>query len=504
MPNIYQSLTYHALRQPDAIAVVDGDKTFTFPAFAEYARRYAACLTQAGIQRGDRVFALLENSADYLALYHATALTGFILVPVNVRLSTREIAWMIGHGEPKIVLYDPRNAHSAEAVRAACGADVQWVAIEDLPIAESIPDFDPQIVESGSVDDDDVALIIYTSGTTSLPKGAMLRHAGLVWNSINYQIELGINKDCRAVLAAPLFHIGGYGVINGPILAAGGQLSMLSRFESEAIISHLRTYTPTHLFLLSPMWVSLTDHPGFGDLRFPDVRYVQTAAAPLAEYRQELIRKVFPNAEFGWGFGLTEACVTIFKNRTTAEILSHPGSVGYRWPHFSYRLVDEEGQILTDPFAEGALEIKGPTIFAGYWNDAEATRSTLLPDGWMRTGDLIRFDKDGFAYFVGRAKDMVKTGGENVSALEVEIGILEHPDVSEAAAYGAPHDYWGEELRAAVVPVPGRSVDTEALLQFCRGRLTGFKIPKKITVVDTLPKSSSGKVQKFKLKDMLK
>lgn len=504
MPNIYQSLTYQALRQPDAVAVIDGETTFTFPAFAEYVRKYAACLAQAGIQRGDRVFAMLENSADYLALYHATAITGFILVPVNVRLSAREVAWMVGHCEPKIVLYDPRNAESAEAVRADCDVNVQWIAIGDVPVDQSVPDFDPQIAQSGSVEDDDVALIIYTSGTTSLPKGAMLRHAGLVWNSINYQIELGINKDCRAVLAAPLFHIGGYGVINGPILAAGGQLSMLSRFESEAIIAHLQTYTPTHLFLLSPMWVSLTDYPGFGELRFPDVRYVQTAAAPLAEYRQELIRKVFPNAEFGWGFGLTEACVTIFKNRTTAEILSHPGSVGYRWPHFSYRLVDEEGQILTDPSAEGALEIKGPTIFAGYWNDEETTRSVLLPDGWMRTGDLIRFDKDGFAYFVGRSKDMVKTGGENVSALEVEIGILEHPDVSEAAAYGVPHDYWGEELRTAVVAVPGRTIDVEALHQFCRGRLTGFKIPKKITVVEALPKSSSGKIQKFKLKDMLK
>ncbi len=503
MPNIYQSLTYQALRQPNAIAVVDGERSFTFPAFTDYIQKCAVALRELGIARGDRVFALLENSAEYLALYHATALTGFILVPVNVRLSAREIAWMVGHGGPKVVLYDPRNAASAEAVKPLCGDDVRWIAIGDLPIASRTPDFDSQAAQSGAVGDDDIALIIYTSGTTSLPKGAMLRHAGLVWNAVNYQIELGINKDCKSVLAAPLFHIGGYGVINGPILTSGGQLSMLSRFEADAIITHLQTFSSTHLFLLSPMWVALTDHPGFGDLRFPDVRYVQTAAAPLAEYRQDLIRKVFCNAEFGWGFGLTEACVTIFKNRTTAEIQSHPGSVGYRWPHFAYRLVDDDGVPLTDPTAAGALEIKGPTIFAGYWNDEETTRAVLLPDGWMRTGDLIRFDSDGFAYFVGRAKDMVKTGGENVSALEVEIGILEHPDVSEAAAFGVPHDYWGEELRAAVVAVPGRAIDVDALHAFCRGRLSGFKIPKKIVVVDALPKSSSGKVQKFRLKDML-
>jgi len=157
--------------------------------------------------------------------------------------------------------------------------------------------------------------------------------------------------------------------------------------------------------------------------------------------------------------------------------------------------------VLTEIGQEGELEVRGPTIFAGYWDDPEATVATLTPDGWLRTGDLFRFDADGYGYFVGRGKDMVKTGGENVAALEVEICLSQHPGVSEAAVFGVPHDYWGEELRAAVVAAPGADVDAEELRAFCRERLTGFKVPKKITVMPELPKSSSGKIQKFKLKE---
>lgn len=502
MPNIYQTAAYHALRRPDAIAVVEGERRYTFGAFTQRVRRYAACLAGLGVRRGDRVCAVLDNSADYLALFHATAVGGFILVPANVRLSPREFAWMVSHCAPNIVLYDTKNRALADAARADAPPTVAWLHMDELDV-EGASDrcADPLTERYGAVEDTDVALIIYTSGTTALPKGAMLTHGNLVWNAINFQLELGIDETCRATLATPLFHIGGFGVLNGPVLYAGGCLSILPRFDPESIIAHLRERPPTHLFLLSAMWVSLTDHPDFPELRFPAVKYVQTASSPLGDHRQALIRRAFPEAEFGWGFGMTESCVTTFKNRTTAEILSHSGSVGYGWRHIAYRLVDEDRNVLTGTDRQGELEVRGPTVFAGYWNDAEATAATLTPDGWLRTGDLFRIDEEGYGYFVGRGKDMVKTGGENVAALEVETCLIQHPGVSEAAVFGVPHDYWGEELRAAVVAAPGASVDPEELRAFCRERLTGFKVPKKITVERELPKSSSGKIQKFKLKE---
>jgi len=326
MPNIYQTVAYHALRRPAAPAVVEGATRYTFAGFAQRVRRYAACLAALGVRRGDRVCVVLDNSADYLALFHATAIGGFILVPANVRLSPRELAWMVSHCRPNIVLHDTKNAPLADAARPEAPQAVEWLHIDTLNVdAASDRCADPLVERYGAVEDDDVALIIYTSGTTALPKGAMLTHGNLVWNAINFQLELGIDEKSRATLATPLFHIGGFGVLNGPVLYAGGCLSILPRFDPESIIAHLRDNPPTHLFLLSAMWVSLTDHPDFAALRFPGVAYVQTASSPLGEHRQALIRQAFPEAEFGWGFGMTESCVTTFKNRTTAEILDHPG-----------------------------------------------------------------------------------------------------------------------------------------------------------------------------------
>ncbi|MCG5238323.1 class I adenylate-forming enzyme family protein [Azospirillum doebereinerae] len=502
MVNIYQTAAFHAQRRPDAAALDDGERRLGFGGLTDLARRQADRLEALGAGRGERVAVVANGSIDYVALYHATALTGFILVPLNTRLTPTELAWALGHADPRVVLHDDANAALVEAARALDTGGREWLTVVALS-----KEAGPQDEETddalrrrfGAVEADTPALIVYTSGTTSLPKGAVLTHGNLVWNAVNYQVELGIGEETSALLATPLFHIGGFGVLNGPVLYGGGSLRVVPRFETEAVLRAIGEAQPTHLFLLSAMWVTLTDRPGFAELRFPSVRYVQTAASPLSEQRQAAIRRVFPNAEFGWGFGMTESCVTTIKNRFTAEILAHPGSVGHVWRHVAYRLADEEGRILPDLTGPGELQVKAPTVFAGYWNDPEATAAALTADGWLRTGDLFRFDPDGFAHFIGRSKDMVKTGGENVAALEVENCLVQHPAVSEAAVFGVPHERWGEELRAAVVAAPGKTPDPEELRAFCRARLAGFKVPKAIAVVAGLPRSSSGKVQKFKL-----
>ncbi len=503
MANIYHTAAYHAVRRPRAIAIAEGERTLGFGELTALALRQARQLKALGVGRGDRVCVILNTSIDYVALYHATAVTGFILVPVNVRFSASEVAWLLEDVAPKAVIFDDASAALAAETRRLVRAspDCSWHSLDAfraLPAAE-LHDGDGLVSRYGAVGEDDVALIIYTSGTTSRPKGAMLTHGNLVWNAVNFQVELGIDANAHSLLATPLYHIGGFGVLNGPVLYAGGQLTVIPRFEVQAVVRAMQQRKPTHLFLLSSMWVALTESPEFAALRFPEVGFVQTAASPLAEHRQEMIRNVFPNAEFSWGFGMTETCVTTIKNRYTAEILSHPGSIGYLWRHVSARLVDAEGKVLPGLSGPGELQVKGPTVFKGYWGNQAATDAVFTEDGWLRTGDLLEFDADGFARFRGRSKDMVKTGGENVSATEVEECLVQHAAVSEAAVYGVPHDYWGEELRAAVVPAEGHRVDVGELQAFCKSRLTGFKVPKRIDVVDELPKSSSGKVQKFRL-----
>lgn len=500
MPNIYQTAMFNAERHPNKIAMSDGAQSLTFAQLGRRARALAAHLRGLGVTPGDRVAAMWHNSLDYVALLHASAIGGFSVVPVNTRYGVRELAFLVDDCAPQVVLYDVSFTEMIEQVRAGGSSDIRWLTSFPADAADDAS-LGPVERRHGCVADDDVAIVMYTSGTTSTPKGAMLTHGNLAWNAINYMIELGIDEKARSLLATPLFHIGGFGVINGPILYAGGGMHVLPRFDVQSVIDALVSQQPTHLFLLSAMWVSLTDHPGFAEMSMPFVSYVQTAAAPLGEWRQALIRKVFPNAEFGWGFGMTETCVTTIKNRYTSEILEHPGSIGYLWRHISYRLVDDNGVVLPDQRGPGELQIKGPTVFRGYWNQPELTAQVLDVDGWLKTGDIIRLDDDGFAYFMGRSKDMIKTGGENVAAIEVESCLSGHPDIREAAVFGLPHEYWGEEIVAAVVAVDGRVPDVEALRERCRQQLSGFKVPKRIFVVNALPQSSSGKVQKFLLKE---
>jgi acyl-CoA synthetase (AMP-forming)/AMP-acid ligase II len=502
MPNIYQTAMFHALRSPRSTALSDSHTAMDFAALCARARALTAHLQGLGVRRGDRVAVLMHNAIDYLALMHATAVGGFSLVPVNTRYSAAELAFLISDCTPRVLVHDAEFSPLVAELPRHLAPDQLPVCLDHLAsdLADVPATADPVAWRTGCVEDGDVAIIMYTSGTTSTPKGAMLTHGNLVWNAMNYIMELGIDAQSRSLMATPLFHIGGFGVINGPILYAGGSLHLVPRFDAQSVVEALQQNLPTHVFLLSAMWVGLTDHPGFAQLRLPSVRYVQTAAAPLGEWRQELIRQVFPNAEFGWGFGMTESCVTTIKNRYTHEILDHPGSIGYLWRHVAHRLVDETGQVLADQHGPGELQVKGPTVFKGYWNQPELTAATLDADGWLHTGDLFRFDDEGFAYFMGRSKDMIKTGGENVAAQEVENCLVGHPDVREAAAFGVPHERWGEELVAAVVPIEGRQPDTEALRTHCRESLSGFKVPKRIFLVDSLPHSSSGKVQKFKLR----
>lgn len=501
MPNIYQVAMFNAERYPDKVAVSDERQALSFCQFCARARALSAYLKGLGVQPGDRVAIMTPNSIDYLALLHATAVGGFSLVPVNTRYGAAELRYLLDDAQPTVCIVDPAYRPLREQIESEGGLNsaVQW--LEHLP--ESLPDHradDPVQHRFGRVGDEDVAIIMYTSGTTSAPKGAMLTHGNLSANAVNYIMELGIDANSRSLLATPLFHIGGFGVVNGPILYAGGSLHVVPRFEADAVMDALRLYQPTHVFLLSAMWVGLTDHPEFKALSLPGAQFVQTAAAPLGQWRQDLIRTVFPNAEFSWGFGMTESCVTTIKNRYTQEILEHPGSIGYLWRHVQYRLVDADGKVLPDQRGPGEMQVRGPTVFKGYWRQPELTAQVLDADGWLHTGDLIRVDDEGFAYFMGRSKDMIKTGGENVAALEVENCLASHTDVREAAAFGLPHEYWGEELVAAIVPANGREPDVEVLREFCREKLSGFKVPKRIFIVDSLPQSSSGKVQKFLLR----
>ena len=502
MPNIYQVARYHSLRRPTALALADRDRRLDYAALHRLIRRIAGLVAGAGAGPGERVLAVLDNSIEYVALYHATALGRFILVPANIRFGPEELLRQAEDCEPALILHDAANAKLAATL--AGWAKARGIALRDVSAqgwGEAAFDCDALTDRFGAAEDEETALILYTSGTTSRPKGAMISHGNLAWNAINYTLEAELTSRSRAIMTTPLFHIAGFGVLNGPVLYAGGAVYVMPRFAPAELWQVLRDFTPTNLSLLSAMWVDFTDSYSAADGTFPAVATVQTAASPLSEARQAMVQAMFPNAEWIWGFGMTETCVTTIRSRRSAEMRERPGTMGQPWRHVRFRLADEDGRTVTAPGAVGELRIKAPTVFSGYWRHTGEGGSLPDADGWLRTGDLLRFDADEYAYFVGRSKDMIKTGGENVAALEVETVLIQHPEVVDAAAFGVPHERWGEELLAAVVRRPDSALEPAALVAWARERLTGFKTPKRIMLVDALPRSSSGKIQKFVLQE---
>jgi acyl-CoA synthetase (AMP-forming)/AMP-acid ligase II len=510
--NIYQTLGWHARRRPAKTAIVDRDRKLSFAGLLELTRSIAFRLEELGVKRGDRVAVLADNCIETIALLHATGLTGFIVVPANTRYSADELRYLLQDSEPALVIHSSDYSRLlAEALRGLPHADPACIDVASLAAVQPDSTLSSwrhragfEAWHYGAVDGDDVAMLIYTSGTTSRPKGAMLTQANLLWNSINYIMESELRSNHSAILATPLFHISGFGVMHGPLLHAGGTLYIVDRFSPERIVDALRDFKPTHLFLVSAMWVQMTEYPPFLASRYPGVTFVSTAAGPLSEARQVAVRRAFPDAQFGWGYGMTESCVTTIKSQRTEELDLHPGTLGYGWRHIRYRLVDESGRSLERLVGTGELQVKGDVVFKGYWKNPEATREAKGDDGWLRSGDLFEFDEEGFAYFRGRSKDMIKTGGENVAAQEVETCVVQCPGVRDAAAFGLPDDHLGELLVVAVETAEGVAPTEEAIKAFCRGRLAGFKVPKRVFFVDSLPRSSSEKPQKHKLVEMFK
>ncbi|MGD9942846.1 MAG: class I adenylate-forming enzyme family protein [Burkholderiaceae bacterium] len=518
MANVYQAIAWHAQRTPDAVAVRDTRRSLSYAAFVDHVHAVAERLAAAGVRRGMRVAVVADTSIEYIALYYATAILGFVLVPINIRYGAVELQYVLGDADPALVLTEAeRRTEIAAATRAPL------LDVEDLRPTPGAAGRDAWrrslgfvAYRYGSVSETDTAVIMYTSGTTGSPKGAMISHGNLLWNCVNYVQESGYGPAVRSLLAVPMFHAVGFGSVAGPTLHGGGTVCVIDRFSPAAVIAAIDRERPSHLFLIAAMWVQMTDDAQFRSRSFDGVSVVSTGAGLLGHDRQLQIRARFPGAQFGCGYGMTESFVTTLKSQSSAELDEHQGSPGFIWRLIDYRLVDESGQVLDDLRGPGELQVRGPMVFQGYWRDEEKTKSAFTDDGWLRTGDLFRFDDDGYGHLVGRVKDMIKTGGENVAAREVEDCLASYPGVREAAAFGRQHDMLGEELCAAVeldldparidaTGIDPANVDAAAfeadIRAFCRTRLSSFKVPRRVFIVDRLPRSTSDKVQKFILRE---
>ncbi|MEV8569370.1 long-chain fatty acid--CoA ligase [Streptomyces sp. NPDC051322] len=484
-----------ARKTPDRIAVVHESREFTYRQLHERALRLAHALRGLGVRHGDRVAYLGPNHPAFLETLFATGALGAVFVPLNTRLAAPELAYNLTDSGAGVLVHAPEQADAAigaaaeAGVRhriALAGAAAGALGYEDLLGRGGTEPLDE------SVAPDDPCMIMYTSGTTGHPKGAVLSHANIVWNSVNVLVDLDLAADEVTLVTAPLFHTAALNMTCLPTLLKGGRVILLGAFDPDRVLQLIETRRVTCMFGVPTMYDALAARPHWPQADLSSLRTLNCGGAPVPE--RTIAGYLARGLAFSQGYGMTEASpgtLYLDKEHTAAKA----GSAGV--PHFftDTRVVLPDGGDAA-PGERGEILVSGPHVMSGYWNRPAETAAAITDDGWLRTGDIARTDDDGFAYIVDRVKDMYVSGGENVYPAEIENLVLDHPAVEECAVIGVPDRQWGEVGRAVVVLKPEARADEADILGHLRGRLAKYKIPKSVVFADALPRTASGKLVK--------
>ena len=480
---------------PDCIALID-NTTKSQTSFAEWnerANQTANFLKSLGVKKGDRVAVYASNRSEYLDLFWAAPKIGAILQNLNWRLTVFELQGIIQSGAPTVLIYSEDWCSQVEELKPSFTSVEHVVAMTNPAAGER--DFaernsmSAELTGTPELNLDDPWGIYYTGGTTGLPKGAVLTHGNMTWNSINTITSWGINGQHKAALQLPFFHIGGPNIFMVPMVHAGGTTILCSGFDPDETFDLLEHAGITHYVAVPTMFQMLQEHPRWEDADFSKLELVISGGAPCP---LPIMQKFWDRGvDFKMGYGLTEASGNNFW--LPPELVQEKiGSVGYPIFHIDMKIIDDNGSNC-EPGKPGELLIRGPHIAAGYWKNPEATADTIR-DGWLHTGDTAVCDKDGCYSILGRSKEMFISGGENVYPAEIESVLLAHPLVNEAAVVGVPHDTWGEVGRAFIVVEDGYAEDE--LRAFLLERLAKYKLPRSIVILDALPLTAIGKIDK--------
>ena len=490
----------------ERLAVSDADRQLDYRAFDDRCARLAAVLLRAGVGRGDRVALLLGNRSAFLEGVFAAARIGALSVPVNARLAPPEIARLLDDCTPRALLFE----RALEATAAAAYGGARHKPAFQLPVGGEADPYECALAtespaaEIEPVAPDDAMMILYTSGTTGVPKGAVLPHRKTLFNSLNAVQFFQVSDADRVAIALPLFHSFGLNILALPVLYAGGAVFLEPRFEAERLWKTVGARGITYFGAVPTMFQALLEAlraapPGAFELG--SLRFLFSAGAAIPA---ELIRAFEGHGlVVKQGFGQTETSILCCLDARDA--LRKAGSVGRPVRHAEVRLVTQHS--VASPSADwvdvargepGEIVVRGPITMTGYWGRPEATAETMR-DGWVRTGDLGTMDDEGFITLVGRARDLYISGGENVYPAEVEAAYAAHPKIREIAVVGVPDLRWGEVGEAHVVPEPGARLDPGALQAWGRERLASFKVPQHWVVEIRLPRTDTGKVQKHLL-----
>jgi fatty-acyl-CoA synthase len=491
-------LTDRARLTPDreALLELETGQRFTYAELNRRANRVANWLLDYDIKAGDRVAILAHNSATYLDLFFACGKIGAIFNPLNWRLAAGELSYIVNDSGPRFLIFGPEFEDTVEAMRADIHVDhVVSLADHKRAVAKRTTLEPPR---PASIDGETPYCILYTSGTTGRPKGAIIPHRQVLMNCVNTIVGWGLREDDVSPVLTPMFHAGGLFAFLCPVFYMGGRIVLARGFDAEESLRVIIEEKCTVILGVPTLFQMWMNSAQFAPADFSHVRFFISGGAPCPVPLMDAWRRA-KGIVFRQGYGLTEVGPNCF-SMTDAESVAKAGTVGKPIINTEMRLADKSGREV-DAGETGELLIKGPHVCGGYWQNPEATAEALR-DGWFHTGDMARRDQDGYYSIVGRFKDMIISGGENVYAAEVEAVFHEHPCVVEAALIGKPDEKWGEVGLMVVVLKPDETVRASELKAFCRQRLAPYKVPKEIVFAPELPHSPYGKVEKLKLQEI--
>ena len=478
-------LTDRARNTPRGVAVEFLGTRLTYAELDVGARRLAAGLSARGLRRGDRLATLTATSPAHVAVLFACARLGVALQPLSWRLSAPELAYQLEDAEPSLLLVS--SEYDALAGEAAGAVNIERIGNPALECDDDVPD---------AAADDDPLLLVYTSGTTGRPKGALLTHANCFWTNLSFDRTTGLRETDVVLQVLPQFHVGGWNV--QPLLAwwKGATVVLEPAFDAGRTLRLIEERGVTTMMGVPATYLFVAQHPRFEETDLSSLRFAVVGGAPMPEALLEKWRE--RGVEIVQGYGLTEAAPNVLC-LAPEDATRKLGFAGKPYPHVDVALREPELRASVDGAGSGELVVRGPNVFAGYWRNPEAT-AAAFEDGWLLTGDVAERDDEGYYRIVGRIKDMIISGGENVYPAEVEDVLHAHPAVAEAAVIGVPDERWGEVCLAFVVLVATASASEKDLLEHCRRRLARFKVPREVRFVEVLPRSGMNKVSKDELR----